>query len=360
MADLMEYKCPACGGAMEFDSKSQKMKCPYCDTEINPEDFQTEEESGNAAADSKWEAVAAERWSESEASGMSLYICESCGGEIVAEETTGATTCPFCGNRVVMKGQFAGDLKPNFIIPFKRNKKEAKAAYYNYLKNRKFLPRIFKDENHIDEMKGIYVPFWVFSGKARGDYTIDARRVTSWEVGDTSYTKTDYYRVRRAGIIEFDGVPADGSAKMPDELMDSIEPFKVSEAVPFQPAFLAGYLAERYDVDVEQCSAHAKKRMENTADAAMKRTAADYTTKTIMNRNLEIQNVHYSYALYPVWILNTTWKKQKFVFAMNGQTGKITGDLPLDKHAVRRYIAGRGVIYGAVLLALIQIFLRFG
>ena len=108
MSDLREYKCPACGGAMEFDSGSQKMKCPFCDTEVSIEEFEQEQKKN--PEETRWEAGNGAKWKEDEISGLAVYSCQSCGGEITAEKTTGATTCPFCGNRVVLKGQFEGEL----------------------------------------------------------------------------------------------------------------------------------------------------------------------------------------------------------------------------------------------------------
>ena len=158
MADMMEYKCPSCGGAMEFDSTTQKMKCPYCDTEMEVAQYQQMQEKaegnagGNQSGDAggnneNWSDMGSNQWMEGETDGIRVYVCQSCGGEIVADANTGATSCPFCGNRVVMKGQFAGDLKPDYIIPFKKDKKAAKAAYFNHLKGKKYLPKVFKKEN---------------------------------------------------------------------------------------------------------------------------------------------------------------------------------------------------------------------
>lgn len=135
MSDLLEYKCPCCGGAIEFNSTLQKMKCPYCDTEF---DMETVKEFNEAAANQQsdelnWESASDNSWKEDEASGMSVYICQSCGGEIVADESTGASSCPFCGNPVVMSGKFSGTLRPDFIIPFKLDKKAAKEGLTKHL-----------------------------------------------------------------------------------------------------------------------------------------------------------------------------------------------------------------------------------
>ena len=139
MSEIKEYKCPACGGAMEFDSKSQKMKCPYCDTEISVDEDESliakadQVVAADAASDveteqKKSENYTAHDWNQDEIDNMVVYICQSCGGEITTDKNTGATTCPFCGNRVVLKGQFEGALKPDYVIPFKLDKKAAKEA----------------------------------------------------------------------------------------------------------------------------------------------------------------------------------------------------------------------------------------
>ena len=365
MSDIMEYKCPACGGAMEFDSNSQKMKCPYCDTEMSIEEFQQtqqgkpdgkgNESSGNASDDVNWQSASDGQWGEGETNGMRVYACESCGGEIVADENTGATSCPFCGNRVVMKGQFSGDLKPDYIIPFKLDKKAAKEAYHKHLTGKKFLPKIFKQENHIDEIKGVYVPFWLFDADTKADITYNAERVQIWESGDTEFTEREYYHVKRSGGIRFEHIPADGSRKMDDDLMESIEPYNFADAVPFQPAYLAGYVADRYDVNVEERLVRAKDRIIKSAEEAFENTVKGYNSVTPVESNVNIYNARYLYAMYPVWILNTTWKGEKYIFAMNGQTGKMVGDLPADNGAFWKYVIARGVIIGALIYALLWI-----
>ena len=361
MSDMMEYKCPACGGAMEFDSKSQKMKCPYCDTEIAVEEFQKMQENKQQTASDgvysenqsgsqdkvDWQAANDNQWAEGETDGMRVYVCESCGGEIIAEETTGATTCPYCGNRVVMKGQFSGDQKPDYVIPFKKDKKAAKAAYYSHLKGKPFLPKVFKDENHIDEIKGVYVPFWLFDADTKSHFMYDARNLRVWENGDTEYTEHEHYLVERGGSVRFERIPADGSEKMDDTLMESIEPFDFSEAVDFQTAYLAGYLADKYDVDAEQSIDRANQRIKQSTADAFATTVQGYASVTPETTNIRLRNGQAKYALYPVWLLNTTWKGKKYTFAMNGQTGKLAGDLPLDKSAYRKWLFGLTGIVGA-------------
>ena len=161
MAVLQEYKCPCCGGAIAFDSTVQKMKCPYCDTEFEMEALAgyDSELKNTGEDDMKWETSAGAEWQEGETDGLRSFVCKSCGGEIVGDANTAATSCPFCGNPVVMMGQFSGALKPDYVIPFKLDKKAAKEALNRHYSGKRLLPKVFRDQNHIDEIKGVYVPF---------------------------------------------------------------------------------------------------------------------------------------------------------------------------------------------------------
>ncbi len=342
MNTLQEYKCPCCGGAIEFDSSLQKMKCPFCDTEFDVETLAGYDADlqNDASDDMHWETAAGSEWQEGEADDLRSYVCKSCGGEIVGDENTAATSCPFCGNPVVMMGQFSGALKPDLVIPFKLDKKAAKENLTRHLSGKRLLPKLFKDQNHIDEIKGVYVPFWLFDTDVDAQVRYRATRVRSWSDSNYNYTETQHYSVNRGGSIGFCGVPVDGSSKMPDDLMESIEPFDLGEAVEFQTAYLAGYLADKYDVDAEQSIEHANVRVKKSTEDAFAGTVQGYATVRTENSNIRLHGGKARYALYPVWLLNTTWNGNKYVFAMNGQTGKFVGDLPVDKAAATKWTLG--------------------
>lgn len=333
MADLIEYKCPSCGGMLEFDSGVQQMKCPYCDSEFSIEAMQEHDAALDDAGESRmeWE-VTQDTWSEEEAAGMKVYKCKSCGGEIVADETTGASKCPYCDNPVVMTGQFAGDLKPEFIIPFKLDKEAAKKALSDHLTGKKLLPKVFRDQHTIEEIKGVYVPVWLFDAEAEGDIVYKAHKVSKrWSDNDYDYVKRDYFTVRRAGTMAFQGVPVDGSSKMDDNLMESIEPFDFKDAVPFQPAYMSGFLADKYDVDAEASIARANERIRHSVEKAFRDSVTGYESVDVEKTSIQLDNAKAKYAMYPVWLLNISWNGKIYPFAMNGQTGKFVGDLPMDK-----------------------------
>ncbi len=347
MAQLLHYKCPCCDGAIEFDSGLQKMKCPYCDTEFEVETLASYDEvlGSEHGDDMTWDTAAGAEWQEGETDHLRSYVCKSCGGEIVGDETLAATSCPFCGNTVVMPQQFSGMLKPDYVIPFKLDKTAAVAALKKHYMGKRLLPKVFQDQNHLDEVKGVYVPFWLFDTDADAHIRYKATRVRRWSNSQYNYTETSHYAVVRAGSLAFERIPVDGSSKMDDALMESIEPFDFSQAVDFQTAYLAGYLADKYDVDSEQSIERANTRVKKSTEQAFASTVMGYSSVVPVSTNVQLKNGCAKYALYPVWLLNTTWNGQRYTFAMNGQTGKFVGDLPMDKAAFKRWFFG---IFSAV------------
>ena len=349
MPTITEQKCPCCGGGVQFDAGAQKLKCPYCETEF--EINQLNQEAVEEADSINWSAQD-NQWSSGETDGMNVYSCQSCGGEIIADSTTGASKCPYCDNPVVMKGQFSGDLRPDLVISFKLDKKAAKEALKKHLADKKFVPKAFLDNNRIEEIKGVYVPHWLFTCDAIGNANFKATQVRTWSDNNYNYKETSYYDVYRSGNIGFDNVPVDGSTKMPDDLMESVEPFDLSQAVDFNTAYLAGYLADKYDVTAEESMSRANERIRTSVGDALAETVKGYDSIDSRVVNMNITNGFYKYALYPVWILNTSWNGEKFTFAMNGQTGKFVGNLPTDKKAVVKASLLLGAGLSAVLCGL--------
>ena len=334
--------CPACGVALPRNIYAREVTCPGCGAEFETEALEeyAAQKADRSQGDMTWDTRAGLQWQEGEAEGLRVYSCQTCSGEIVVDETTGATQCPFCGNPVVLTGHFEGQLKPDLVIPFKVDKKAAIAALENHYKGKRLLPKVFKDQNHIKEVKGLYVPMWLFDADADAWVEYKASSTRTWSDSKYDYTETRHYAVIRAGAVGFNNVPVDGSTKMDDELMESIEPYDIREAVPFQTAYLPGYLADQYDVDAETSVGRANERIRHSTEDAFRSTVMGYDTVTATDSNIRLENGRARYALYPVWILNTQWNGRKFTFAVNGQTGKTCGDLPMDKAAFWRWLLG--------------------
>ena len=336
----LDLTCPACKAALEIESGAAEAICPECGAEFETESLlaYAAQKADQGQDNMTWQTQAGDQWQQGEADGLRIYSCNTCGGEIIADETTGATHCPYCDNPVVLAGHFAGLLKPDLLIPFKVDKKGAIAALNNHYKGKRLLPKVFKDQNHIEEVKGLYVPVWLFDSEVNANVEYTATKMRTWSDSEYDYTETRHYAVIRGGGIAFDNVPVDGSTKMDDALMESIEPFQIEEAVPFQTAYLPGFMADKYDVDIDASISRANERIKHSTEQAFRSTVSGYTSVDVFNSNINLENGRSKYALYPVWILNTQWKGQKFTFAINGQTGKTVGDLPMDKALFWKYL----------------------
>ena len=159
---------------------------------------------------------------------------------------------------------------------------------------------------------------------------------------------TEYYRVSRSGNVNFEKVPVDGSSKMPDAHMDAIEPYDYEKMVPFSMSYLPGFLADKYDVTPEECAGRVETRCRNSAIAAMESTVVGYSTCTVNHADVDIRRKEPEYALLPVWLLSTKWQDKNYLFAMNGQTGKLIGDLPVSKGRLAAWFIGLFAILTAL------------
>jgi len=331
---LQEYECPACGGAMEFNPSTQKLKCPFCDSEFDVKDYIANHNSNNTGA-----ATEASDSSGETDEQLYVYSCGSCGGEIITTESLGSTKCPFCSNNIVVKEKFDGEFKPDYIIPFQKTKEDAINTYKKYVSERKLIPRVFAEKNHIDEIKGIYVPFWLYDATEEFSGTYNATRTRTWSDRHYVYTETKYYSVYRKGTESFKYVPVDASKEMPDDLMDSLEPFDHSKMTSFNMGYLAGFFANKYNVNSDDSIPRAIKRMEHTTKFDFANTVSGYSTVIPQHIDCHTINSSHKYALYPVYVLNTSWEGKNYLFAMNGQTGKFVGNLPFSLlQAVKYYI----------------------
>jgi len=350
---LQDFKCPNCGGPINFDPGSQEMVCPYCGTVLDVQaiksmdDYNAQNKEPEAAV---WD-YDGHGWHDGEQQGMVVYTCNSCSGEIIGDETLGAATCPFCGNPVVVTSTFAGTLRPDLVIPFRLDKAAALASLEKHYLKKKLLPKVFKTRNHLEEVKGVYIPFWLFNADAKAHLEYKGTKIRTWSDSKYNYTETSVFRIIRAGTLGFDAVPVDGSKSVDDTLMESVEPFYMSDSVDFHSAYLAGYYANKYDVEAKESSPRANERIKNTTISEFAKTVVGYNSVTPQSSNILVNCGGVRYALMPVWLLGSTWEGQNFIFAMNGQTGKFVGDLPLDKsERLRQFWKWFGIIAGSLLL----------
>ena len=376
-SQITNYKCPACTGPLHFVGASGKLECDFCGSKYDVAEIEAlyadkeakaveATEKANEKAEQNRQRMAdmeAEGWDTSglnsdwgaEANGMKAYNCPSCGAELICDASTAATSCPYCGNPTVVPGQFSGALKPDYVIPFKLSKEDAVAALKKHYKGRPLLPKAFTGGNHIQEIQGVYVPFWTFDGMAEGSVDYEGQKIHFYETSTEKVTETEHYEVRRGGSIAFEKVPVDASSKMPDDHMDSIEPYDYADLKPFSTAYLPGFLADKYDVSVENSRDRADSRCAASLEMALRRTASEYDTCIPLNQSIRLKRGKVHYALLPVWMLHTKWNGKDFLFAMNGQTGKLVGDLPTDMGKFWGIFAGIAASISAVMTLFIML-----
>ncbi len=349
-AHVLEYKCPCCNAGLVFGNEIQQLKCDYCDNTFDLDTVVAYNASNCETSEAyfQWEESSGQEWNEDEQNTMHLFQCPSCGGELVTDENTAASFCPFCDNPTILPGRLSGGLKPDAVIPFQTSKEDAKAAFLNLCKGKPLLPKLFTEEQRLEKITGIYVPFWLYDCDADFDSRYKATRIHRWSDSRYNYTKTDHFLLRRSGDARFAGIPMDGSSKMEDAFMESIEPYDYGQLVDFDMAYLSGFFADKYDVPSENGEERIRERVDQSIRDELQSTMLGYATVVPTSRQLNIEHSKARYVLLPVWMLNTKYKDKLYTFAMNGQTGKMTGAFPICPKRTAVWFAG---VSAAVALA---------
>jgi len=333
MAGLISFKCKNCGASVRFDARSGKMKCPYCDSLFSVFAFKDTK--------SVWQ----------DEDDIEYYECGSCGGHIGVDKTSTSVFCPYCDSTAIIRARLSGKSRPDYIIPFRLNKKQAVAQFKKHLRDKKLLPRVFKSDAKINECRGIYVPFWVFNTNA----AIVAKATVQVDDSTITVTSTAKAPVRK--------LPVDCSEKIPNDITESLEPFDFGKAVPFMPSYLAGYFADMHDTDKDACISLATQRISDGLLQQMRKQIA-YRYGGRARFDEVAMNFDDSYALYsffPVWLLNVSWKNKRYTFAVNGQTGKFVGNLPCSyKKLLKMFFSIFGPIFaaGCILLLIASVIMK--
>ncbi|TWT05368.1 TFIIB-type zinc ribbon-containing protein [Planococcus sp. CPCC 101016] len=320
---VIQYKCPNCGSDMSFNSETGHLSCPSCGRQDEIETFPENNILRKFDPDEAKE-----------------YHCENCGAVILTEAETTATHCSFCGAPVLLADRLTGDLAPAKVIPFTISKDEAVAAFWKWTKNGRLTPRGFTSGDRIKKMTGMYVPFWLYDIDGTANVAALATRVRNYTRGDTIYTETDFYDVRREIDLSYLKVPADASEKMDDELMDRLEPYDYQELKDFKMPYLAGFLAEKYDYDDETLFSRVESKIVPYIDTYIGSTISGYSTVSYTNKQIQANKKNVYYTLFPVWMVYYDFDNKEHTFAMNGQTGKVVGKPPISGFKVAAWFTG--------------------
>ena len=351
---VLEYKCPCCGAGLIFGQDQQKMTCEYCDNTFDLETIRDLEDTPSAEADVfTWSESTTREWSETEQAELNCFTCPACGGQLVTDENTAATFCPFCDNPAILSHRLSGGLKPDAVIPFRTGKEDAQNAFRNLCKGKPLLPRDFLSNHRIDKITGIYVPYWLYSCEGSQQAKYKATRIHRWSDSQYIYTRTDHFLLYRDADAAFAKIPQDASSKLDNVILESIEPYDYRDMIDFDTAYLSGYLADKYDVEASVGETRIRERVGTTMDQLIAPSLLGYASAVPYGKVLNIRDNQAKYVLFPVWFLHTKYNGQDYTFAMNGQTGKMTGTFPICPKKSLAWFAGVGMA-AAALTALIQ------
>lgn len=311
----MIFKCQNCGGNVVYSPEKKAMYCVHC------EGIESQNKSGEGIEE----------------------VCANCGAPLKKEEYTSASKCEHCGCYIIFDGKVQGAYEPNLILPFKVGKEEAKGILKKEFKKRPFTPVGFLSEAALEKMEGAYVPFWLYDYIADCFFEGEGTKVRSWTKGDTRYTETSHYRVERGLQVDFDKIPVDASIAMDDSVMDLMEPYGYQALEQFQEKYMSGFFAEVFNASPEQMEPRAKQKAEKDSAMLLQETLSGYQTIKPFRNQIDLKRDGLYYALLPVWIYTFSYHNEKYMFYINGQTGKVIGKTPVS--------ASKTIGYGATVFA---------
>ncbi|MGN0518517.1 MAG: TFIIB-type zinc ribbon-containing protein [Acutalibacteraceae bacterium] len=334
---VVSYKCPNCGGGLSFNPATQAFDCEYCLSRFTQPELDEYYKDWDKSLDDQNNVdpepvpVQADADDDNFDAHAVCYICPSCGAEVITSDTTAATECYYCQNPVVLSGRLSGEFKPEKVIPFVLSRDEAIKRFEELCKKKKYLPSGFFSKKHFEKVSGVYFPYYLVDTHVDGCANATGNIVRTWRVGDTRYTETKKYQLVRQGDITFNGIPSPALKKEDQLMLEYVHPFDPSKLVDFSMPYLSGFKAEKRDVGPDDLKESVNKKIDEYARLTYKDTMSQYSSVNITNLDLTSLTEEWKYTLLPVWILTYKFEGKILVYAMNGQSGKIYGDLPVDK-----------------------------
>ena len=328
---VTSYKCPNCGAEIKFDPELQKGKCDFCLSEFTIDEIEKLNNSKNDHIKAEnLEQDYNEEW-DNIGERTRMYLCPRCGAEIVADINTTATFCCYCHGPVVLNDKFNGEFKPSKVIPFKIDKYKAIENFIEWSKKKWFLPKEFSSHKQLEKITGIYIPFWLVDSNVTGQMSARGKKIKTWVSGDYKYTKTDIYNIYREASLTFNNVPGNASSKMDNNVMESIEPYDSKGFKEFSTAYLPGFFSEKYDKTKEEVLPLIENKIKIGTNDILRNSINGYSIVDVVGTHENFNKTSCNYALMPIWMMTYSLGGKNYIFAMNGQTGKVFGALPVSK-----------------------------
>lgn len=322
-SESVNYKCPECGGPLEYDPSSQSLKCSFClkTIKLDTEKSNVEFDFSQVDNESKWDED------------VHILKCENCGAENVVPIKEMSITCPFCGSNQVIETSAILGHKPNRVIPFHISKEESINRYTSFVKKKLMAPRAVKKGSFPVIVSGIYLSSWTYDSNAfstyKGRLGKNYTRVVGSGKNRKVITETRWFSIKGTSQNEFDDILINSGTAISQNEVSRLEPFKTNESTPYNQDFLAGFQAEHYIKDVKEGFNDAKKIMESKIKASIL-SQYNYDVVDYLSVSTTYEKVTYKYVLLPVWIGNFKYNKKNYRFLVNGESGKTIGKFPVS------------------------------
>ncbi|MGN1206708.1 MAG: hypothetical protein ACI4SP_00250 [Eubacteriales bacterium] len=327
MAEIVSYQCPNCEAPLSFDPEKGAFHCEYCLSTYSEADLLAID--AQRKKDEAREKVAASE-ADDYCAQMEEYACPNCGAVVACEGNTVATECVYCHTPVIHRGKLSGQMRPHKLVPFAFNREAAEESFRKFVSKHKFVPRDFFSTAQLEKMQGIYFPFWVTDADTRAGMTAHGTKVRTWRAGDYRYTETSHFHVVREGEIHFEDLTTCALSEADKAMLEGILPFPSEALIDFSMPYLAGFLTKKRDIEKDALHEEAENRMRGYSDKLLSDTIHGYATLAVENRGMVVYRENWDYALMPVWLMTYRGKKRNYTYAMNGNTGKVYGELPIS------------------------------
>ncbi|MDN4174193.1 hypothetical protein QWY28_14615 [Nocardioides sp. SOB77] len=359
-AAVLFASCRSCGSQVTYAPGTTTVTCGSCGAS-RPieagEDTTVDEHSFDA-----WIAANAEV--RVGLLGGQVLRCEGCGAQV--ETIDLAETCQFCTGHLVVLSAPDGLVAPEAVVPFAIGQDGAQAEFKTWVTSRWFAPSSLKKVGTAQSLKGTYVPHWTFDARTssrysgeRGDYyyVTRTRTVSDGKGG----TRTETYQERRtrwtpaSGQVarDFDDVLVRATARLDSERLDEMGPWRLETAVAYQPQYLAGYSALRYDVDPPDGAQAARTEMAAVIDRDV-RSDIGGDEQRVSAVDTTYARVMFKLVLLPLWLATYTHGGKQWQVMVNANTGEVTGDRPWSAVKITAAVLAALVLVAVVVLLVLQ------
>ena len=332
----MKFECQACGGSVEYNAKLDKMVCAFCGCIFDVGEFDLVQEREAKAPDMV--PIMSQDIQE-----YRVFSCSSCGAEILINGVEASKFCAYCGQPAISFDRIAGELKPDYIIPFKVSKEYAMEEMSKTIRRAKIEPERIENFK-MEYLRGIYMPYRLYDIEYYDDQVWRKKREGEYMRSSKSYHRKVRYTFKELAIPT--------ASRLNDEIAQRLEPFDMSEKVSFDSEYLSGYYADRYDKSAEETNLAALEKAKRLFNAGVQRTIDTFDAGELSFTKPEVDMLNSSYVMVPVWFMTVKLDGETYTMVMNGQTGKLTGALPVSKKQEVFYFVALSVIFSLCMFML--------